>query len=117
MKDILQEITRLRTLRRWSEYQLAQASGITQSTISTWYSNGSGIRHYPVHHIDLVFQTSDSIQSLNKVCKGFGITLSQFFAEGNDPISLTEEQRKLLDDWATLSPQKKQLVRELIKSL
>ena len=37
MKDILQEITRLRLARGWSEYELAQNSGLTQSTISTWY--------------------------------------------------------------------------------
>ena len=35
MKDILQEITRLRTERGWSEYDLAVRAGITQSTIST----------------------------------------------------------------------------------
>ena len=37
MKDILQEITRLRLERGWSEYELAQNSGLSQSTISTWY--------------------------------------------------------------------------------
>ena len=37
VKDILEEITRLREARKWSEYDLAKHSGITQSTISTWY--------------------------------------------------------------------------------
>lgn len=35
VKNILEEITRLRLARNWSEYQLSQASGISQSTISS----------------------------------------------------------------------------------
>ena len=66
MKDILQEITRLRTERGWSEYDLAVRAGITQSTISTWYRK----------------QQIPTIKSLEKICAGLGITLSQFFAEG-----------------------------------
>ena len=37
MKDVLSEITRLRLQRNWSEYELAQHSGLAQSTISNWY--------------------------------------------------------------------------------
>ena len=40
MKDVLEEITRLRLKRGWSEYELAKHSGLAQSTISTWYSKG-----------------------------------------------------------------------------
>ena len=71
MIDILKEITRLRLERNWSEYELAKNSGLTQSTISTWYRKNQ----------------IPTIQTLDKICKGFGITLSQFFAEGDDAIS------------------------------
>ena len=37
MKDILAEITRYRESRGWTEYQLAERSGLPQSTISSWY--------------------------------------------------------------------------------
>ena len=101
MKDILEEITRLRLARHWSEYQLSRASGLAQSTISTWYAK----------------HQTPTIQSLEKICGGFGITLSQFFAEGPDLMALTSEQRELLDEWSVLTPQKKRLVRDLIQSL
>ncbi|MCX4354512.1 MAG: helix-turn-helix transcriptional regulator, partial [Lachnospiraceae bacterium] len=84
MKDILAEITRLRLNRNWSEYQLAQHSGISQSTISTWYRKNQ----------------VPTIQTLEKVCLGFGITLSQFLANDDDAVSLTESQKELLDCWA-----------------
>ena len=80
MKDILAEITRLRLNRNWSEYQLAQHSGISQSTISTWYRKNQ----------------VPTIQTLEKVCLGFGITLSQFLANDDDAVSLTESQKELL---------------------
>lgn len=35
--DILKRIVDLRTERNWTEYQLAERSGLTQSTISSWY--------------------------------------------------------------------------------
>ena len=62
MKDILKEITRLRLERNWTEYELAKKSGLAQSTISSWYRK----------------KQTPSIQTLDKICKGFGITLSQF---------------------------------------
>lgn len=101
MKDVLKEITRLRLERGWSEYELAKNSGLSQSTISTWYRKGQ----------------TPTIQTLDKVCKGFGITLSQFFAEGSDAIPLTVEQKDMLDNWSALNSQQKQTIRDLLKQL
>ena len=101
MKDVLREITRLRLERGWSEYELAQNSGISQSIISTWYRKNQ----------------TPTIQTLDKVCKGFGITLSQFFAEGDDSIFLTQEQKEMLDNWSALNQKQRQLVTELLKNM
>ena len=101
MKDILAEITRLRLNRNWSEYQLAQHSGISQSTISTWYRKNQ----------------VPTIQTLEKVCLGFGITLSQFFANDDDAVSLTESQKELLDCWAALTDTQQALFMQLFKNI
>lgn len=61
--DILKRIVDLRTERNWTEYQLAERSGLTQSTISSWYRKNM----------------LPTIPSLSKICDAFGITLSQFF--------------------------------------
>ena len=37
MINILDRITSYRTKKGWTEYQLAEESGLTQSTISSWY--------------------------------------------------------------------------------
>ena len=101
IKDILEEITRLRLKRKWSEYDLAKHSNISQSTISTWYRK----KQLP------------TIRSLEKVCQGFGITLSQFLAEEDDMICLTPEQKELLDRWTSLSPRQQMLFLELFQTI
>lgn len=58
--DILKRIVDLRTERNWTEYQLAERSGLTQSTISSWYRKNM----------------LPTIPSLSKICDAFGITLS-----------------------------------------
>ena len=101
VKDILKEITRLRLERNWTEYELAKKSGLAQSTISSWYRK----KQIP------------SIQTLDKICKGLGITLSQFFGEGDDAIFLTPEQRKLLDSWSALNSQQRKIVTDLLENV
>ena len=101
MKDVLEEITRQRLKRGWTEYQLAKNANLTQSTISTWYRK----KQIP------------TIDSLSKVCAGFGMTLSAFFLEGDDAIVLTQEQRELLDHWGALSPTQQKIVLELLEHM
>ena len=84
MTDILGMIRTNREARGWSEYQLAERSGLPQSTISSWYKKGM----------------TPSFSSLEKICEAFGLTLSQFFADGEDRVALTPDQRRLLDRWS-----------------
>lgn len=37
------------------------------------------------------------------ICDAFGITLSQFFADGEESVVLTPSQRKMLDKWNCLT--------------
>ena len=90
VKDVLNEITRLRLARNWSEYELAARSGRKKQM--------------------------PTILSLDKVCQGCGITLAQFFAEGDSCIPLTEEQLRLLDLWASLTPKQQSLFLQLFET-
>ncbi len=100
--EILEKITRLRTERHWSEYQLSEYSGITQSTISSWYRKNS----------------LPSIPSLQKICDAFGLTLSQFFLDDNNrTVLLNEQQLSLLSQASKLSEDQQKLLTEFLKSL
>ncbi|WP_308563640.1 helix-turn-helix domain-containing protein [uncultured Faecalibacterium sp.] len=95
--DILGRIEQERLARDWSEYALAENSGLTQSTISTWRRRN----------------LQPNVASIEKICTGFGITLSQFFQE-EDSVYLTKEQKKLLDLWAKLSPVQREAVTKML---
>lgn len=101
MKDILTTITTYREQRGWTEYQLAEESGLPQSTISSWYRK----------------KMIPTVPSLEKICTAFGITLSQLFAEGDEPVSLTASQRKLLENWSKLDEERQAVVFALIDKM
>lgn len=98
MKDILSAITAYREERGWTEYQLAERAGLPQSTISSWYRK----------------QMVPSIPSLEKICKAFGITLSQLFAKGDAPVALTPPQKALLERWSRLNETQQAAVLALL---
>ena len=101
MKNILGTIATYRQERGWTEYQLAERSGLPQSTISSWYRK------------DMV----PTVPSLEKVCDAFGITLSQLFAQDGEPVTLTTSQRKLLDRWDRLDKEQQTVVFQLIDKM
>lgn len=92
-----ERIKQIMKVRGWSEYRLAKESGVPQSTISNIFN-----RNY-----------QPSIAYLELICKSFGITLAQFFADGNF-VELTDEQYQFFLRWAALKPEQKALIDELI---
>lgn len=101
MKDILTAITKYREARGWTEYQLAERSGLPQSTISSWYRKNM----------------IPTVSSLEKICMAFGVTLSQLFAEDDELVSLTDSQKKLLERWSRLSEEQQSVVFALIDKM
>lgn len=95
--DAKARIRELMAERKWSEYRLAIASGLSQSTVANIFNRN----------------TTPSIATLESICAGFGITLAQFFAEGN-MVELTEEQREMFAAWSSLSKDQKDVLRQLI---
>lgn len=101
MIDILERITYYRKQKNWSEYQLAERAGLTQSTISSWYRR------------NLV----PSIPSLEKICNAFGITLSQFFSTEDNSFALTDTQKELLKEAGHLTDVQQLALIEFFKTL
>jgi transcriptional regulator with XRE-family HTH domain len=98
LKDILAVILENREARGWTEYQLAERSGLPQSTISSWYRKNM----------------IPTVPSLEKICQAFGITLAQLFAEQGTPVSLTESQVELLERWSRLNKEQQAVIFQLL---
>ncbi len=102
MINVLERITKLREERHWTEYQLAEQSGLTQSTISSWYRKGM----------------LPTIPSLSKICDAFGITMSQFFLDdSNQAILLNDKQLTFLAAVGKLSPEQYDALLHLLETL
>lgn len=101
MKNVLSTITALREARGWTEYQLAEMSGLPQSTISSWYRK----------------QLVPTVPSLSKICSAFGITLSQLLAENGEAYDLSQEQQRLLSCWSHLSSEQQDALLSFLEKI
>jgi len=100
--NILDKIVKLRLERGWSEYELAERSELTQSTISTWYRKN----------------LTPTFNSLEHICKAFGISISQFFWEDEDtPVVLSSQQKRLLEYAMRLEPKQYEALIDFLKTL
>jgi transcriptional regulator with XRE-family HTH domain len=99
--DVLERIEQLRDERNWSNYKLSQVSGVSQTTIRNMFARN----------------TLPGIATLEAICMGFGMTLSQFFADGEEFVPLTDEQRDMLKTWGTLTEGQKTAFMQLMKKL
>lgn len=98
--SVLERIEALMKQRNWSVYRLAKESGLSQSTLSHVFRKDS----------------EPTISTLETICNTFGISLSQFFSDGN-VVSLTDEQQDLLSRWSALGEEQKQLVIAMIDNM
>ena len=98
--DTNERLRRLLNERGWTEYRLAKKCGLSQSTIANIYRRN----------------TVPSIATLDTICKGFGITLSQFFADG-EMVELTPDLKELFEDWVNLTPDQKVAAKQMIRAM
>ncbi|MCL2884626.1 MAG: helix-turn-helix domain-containing protein [Oscillospiraceae bacterium] len=99
--DILEHIKQLRDERGWSNYRLAKRAQIAEGTLNNLFR----LNNLP------------TIPTLEALCKGFGITLSQFFASNGEALVLNEEQQEMLNAWNTLTKEQKNALLELLKQI
>ncbi len=99
--DILTQIRRLRDERGWSNYRLAKESGISENALNNLFRRNN----------------VPTIPTLESICKGFGITLSQFFADGGEPVELNANQREMLMAWDALTDAQKATLLEFLKKI
>lgn len=98
--DIHDKLQQLLDERGWTKYQLARRCGLSDATIANIFRRN----------------TTPSIPTLEAICRGYGITLSQFFAEG-EMVELTPELKELFDSWAALTPEQKAAAQQMIHAM
>lgn len=98
---VLMRLRELCEKNNYSFYRLSKESGVALSTISSLYSQN----HYP------------SIPTLDRLCDGLHMTLSDFFLLEPAPDSLTEEDRIMINRINNLSNEQKKYLTAYIDGL
>lgn len=98
--DTHERLRQLLNERGWTEYKLAKRCGLSESTVANIFRRN----------------TVPSIATLETICSGFGITMSQFFAEG-DMIEITPELKELFENWVNLTPEQKKAANQMLKAM
>lgn len=95
--DTQKRIRELMEERNWTNYRLAKEANLSHSTVTNMFNRNNA-------------------PTLEAVYMTFGITLAQFFAEGEE-VQLTEEQQKLFSKWSTLTDRQKQILLDLMDAI
>lgn len=98
--DVNSKIKQLLDDRNWTPYRLAKEAGLPDATIGNLFRRN----------------TQPTLPTLEAVCKAFGITLSQFFAE-SEMVEMTPELKELFFEWSNLTIQQKEALIQMVKSI
>lgn len=98
--DTNERLRRLLNESGWSEYRLAKNCGLAQSTLANIFKRN----------------TVPSISTLEAICNGFGITLAQFFSDG-ETVELTPELKEVFDHWLALTVEEKEAILVMMRVL
>ena len=90
--DVNKKIETLRWQRGWSMYELAQEMGVTQSTLTSIMKRGN----------------PPKIDTLERICEAFGISLAQFFVEDGEEFEVLNVKEKELVSLFRKLPEEKQ---------
>nr|WP_173829257.1 helix-turn-helix transcriptional regulator [Lachnoclostridium phocaeense] len=94
-------IKQLMEERGWTDYRLAKEANLSHSTITNLFKRNN----------------APTLPTLEVICRAFGITLSQFFAEGGEAVEMTDEQRELFTKWSVLTEQQKKILLDFLNTL
>ncbi len=98
---VIERIKDLCKARNWTIYRLAKQSGITYSTLCTMLHKA----------------TAPSIPTLVKLCRGFDISLSEFFDTDNEWATLSSAQKNHLQLWDALEEPNRQAIEKYMQYL
>ena len=96
--DIIAKIEKLKNERGWTDYELAQQSMVTQSTIASMKARNS----------------PPKLETLQAICHAFGVTLAQFFLEDEQIEVLSEQEKILIERFRNLPSKKQKAILDLL---
>lgn len=103
-QDVLNRIQELIQFKHWSVYKLAQESNLPYSSLNNIFNR----------------KTCPSIITLEKICNGLRISLSDFFNFTEMPFhseNMSLEEQELVNSYNSLSNKDKELLQTYLRGL
>jgi transcriptional regulator with XRE-family HTH domain len=98
---VQERIKQLMNDKGWSEYKLAKEAQLSQSTVTKIFDRNN----------------APTLPTIEAICGAFNMTISQFFADDGEPITLTPEQKAHLELWGSLDDKQRQKLDEFLKTI
>ena len=102
--SVLHRIKYFLEFKHWSIYKLSKESGLSYSSLNNIFNRN----------------TCPSVMTLEKICNGLQISLSDFFAYGENPLQsdeLTNEEQEIVNSYRSLSVSDKKLLEAYLNGL
>ena len=103
-EDVIDRIEALLNFNHWTPYKLAKEANMS-------YSNLNNIMNR---------RSCPSISTLEKICNGFHISLSEFFAFTENPLrnhELSETHQDIINSYESLSSKNQELLLAYLRGL
>ena len=103
-EEVLNRIEFFLKYKHWTVYKLAKVSGLPYSSLNNILNR----------------RTCQTIPTLEKIFKGFGITVSQFFEYEKNPLksqNLTDSEQEILNAYNSLSCRNKKRLEAYLMGL
>lgn len=100
--DVLKRLKNIMNEKGISEYKLSKLSNVPQSTINSMFHK----------------YNNPTIYTLESLCKGLDITMSEFFRQDKDSIEVTNDTKLmiLLQEWNQLNMSQNNALLNLLQS-
>lgn len=89
--DVIEKLNFLKEQRHWTNYRIAKEINLPQSTVENIFRR----------------KTNPRIDTLEILCKAFGLTLSQLFVEDECSSYLNDSQVEIINLWIHWTKKKK----------
>lgn len=96
--DATAKIKEMMKQRGWTAYKLSKQSGLSEATVANIIRRN----------------TIPTVTTIEAICNGFGISMSQFFSEGNT-IEVPSDYQPLIDCWSALSSEQREAALKLLQ--
>lgn len=102
--DVINRIQELLDFNHWTLYKLAKKSDLPYSSLNNLFHR----------------KNCPTIATLERICSGFGISLSEFFNFTENPLrnhEISPDKQELLNSYDSLSTKDKELLSAYLRGL